>query len=492
MLGFHISFILGFGCGNNRSVLTSTLLYFITRVGNGILAIATLAIFTRLLSPSEYGVYALFIAIATVMSSIFFQWLTAAIGRFYPMYFQDPREIMAVIARWFWLATTLMAILYVVIFPLYEIFKIEPALIGILFMLTLALGRYSIALQIANSQSAHIRYCMLSWTKISVALIAGVLFVYFGIGGQGVLLGFLVGLVLALLIFEPKPRIGFEFRSSNVNAGISADMLSYGLPLTLNFLAIVLVDLSDRFMIGSFLGVSYIAPYAVAYDFVQLTVGPAMNIFALTAFPVIVHLFDSEKYEEASEHLQVLGCKILSLGLPIIVGLSSMSEDISKYLFGMEYWQDAAMIMPWLAIAIFIATFKTYFIDVAFQLHHATKYQGYIAVLMAVINIALNLTLLPSYGVVAAAWSTLAAFSVGAVVSWIIGKQLFSLPSLTDIFWKSIFASAAMVCALYFLPPVSGIILLIAKVSCGIFIYSVAAWVLDIASCRNLLYKLFK
>jgi O-antigen/teichoic acid export membrane protein len=47
--------------------------YFIVRAGNGVFAIATLAVLTRFLSPAEYGVYALGMAIASVVSTIFFQ-----------------------------------------------------------------------------------------------------------------------------------------------------------------------------------------------------------------------------------------------------------------------------------------------------------------------------------------------------------------------------------------------------------------------------------
>jgi O-antigen/teichoic acid export membrane protein len=38
--------------------------YFAARAGNGVFGIAALAVFTQLLSPEEYGVYALCIAVA--------------------------------------------------------------------------------------------------------------------------------------------------------------------------------------------------------------------------------------------------------------------------------------------------------------------------------------------------------------------------------------------------------------------------------------------
>jgi hypothetical protein len=50
------------------------------RAGNGVLAIATLAIFSQLLSPAEYGIQAPDLATATIESAVLFEWINAAVG----------------------------------------------------------------------------------------------------------------------------------------------------------------------------------------------------------------------------------------------------------------------------------------------------------------------------------------------------------------------------------------------------------------------------
>lgn len=85
-LGYHISFILLCGYGNEVFVLISdSFLYFTVHSGNGVLAIATLTIFSHQLSPAEYGFYALGLAIASLVSGVLYQWLNVAVGRFYPV-----------------------------------------------------------------------------------------------------------------------------------------------------------------------------------------------------------------------------------------------------------------------------------------------------------------------------------------------------------------------------------------------------------------------
>ncbi len=467
------------------NLMPSTLTYFVVRLGNGLLAIATLAIFSRLLSPTQYGKYALLIAVTAVLSSVFFQWLSAAIGRFLPKYSENPAKIMAVITRWFWLASAGLVSLFIIALAFHKKVNMQPVTMGLLCLITLALGRYTIALQIANSQNVPMQYCMLSWTKISVALLASVGFIYCGLGEQGALLGFLVGLVLTLIVFEPPPRMGFLF--GKVDANLSNDMCRYGLPLTLNFLAIVLLDLVDRFMIATLLGVTYVGPYSLAYDFVQLAIGPFLNIFFLSAFPIIVHLYEARKHSEANAQLQALGEKLIGFGLPLVVCLSVLSGDISGFLFGLEFQHDAHMIMPWLAAAIFVAVFKSYYLDVPFQLHHATKYQSYIAVVMVITNIVLNLIFLPRYGVIAAAWSTLAAFIVGATLSWAIGRNFFSMPNLKTTVWKVFFAGFCMGLVLFLFSPLVGITWLLVKIVLAIIAYSILVLVFKIAGFSSFL-----
>ena len=175
--------------------------YFVVRAGNGVLAIATLAAFTRLLSPAEYGIYAIGMATANMASAILFQWLNVAVGRFYPMHLDDPGKIMAVAARGYWAASGAAAMLFLGALPFHEMFNVDAALFGILFLITVALGRHTLALQVANAQSAPVRYGMLSWVKSGGALLAGFICIRYGAGERGALLGFWAGQLLGWNIF---------------------------------------------------------------------------------------------------------------------------------------------------------------------------------------------------------------------------------------------------------------------------------------------------
>jgi O-antigen/teichoic acid export membrane protein len=240
-------------------------------------------------------------------------------------------------------------------------------------------------------------------------------------------------------------------------------------------------------MIARMLGIAYVASYSIAYDFIQLTIGPFLNIFFLSAFPTIAHLFDTKKYEAVNEHLHQLGLKLVSFGMPLAVIISILSGDISSLFFGLEYQHSAGMLMPWVATAIFLGVFKSYYLDIVFQLHHATKYQSYIAAFMVATNMVLNFILLPTYGIVAAAWSTLAAFCLGAVLSWALGRRLFLLPNLNISIGKVLVATFFMGVMLFFMSPLIGLPWLLFKFFLAIMCYCIMALILNISVVNTFL-----
>jgi peptidoglycan biosynthesis protein MviN/MurJ (putative lipid II flippase) len=148
--------------------------------------------------------------------------------------------------------------------------------------------------------------------------------------------------------------------------------------------------------------------------------------------------------------------------------------------------------MPWLSAAIFVAVFKSYYLDVPFQLHNETKNLSYIAILMAITNIVLNVILLPSYGVIAASWSTLAAFTVGAFLSWAIGKRLFTMPNLNTSILKVSAPIIGMALVIILMKPLIGILWLIVKLVLGSFTYLVLTLLFDVANFRIFLRKLLR
>ncbi|MEE1721377.1 oligosaccharide flippase family protein, partial [Pseudomonas aeruginosa] len=85
-------------------------------------------------------------------------------------------------------------------------------------------------------------------------------------GVDGLLLGTLVSLVLATIFFQDAWR-GVSW--ALVDKEQLTRLFAYGAPLTLTFLFAFIVNASDRFFIGAFLGDAAVGVYSVSYDLAQ-------------------------------------------------------------------------------------------------------------------------------------------------------------------------------------------------------------------------------
>jgi peptidoglycan biosynthesis protein MviN/MurJ (putative lipid II flippase) len=99
----------------------------------------------------------------------------------------------------------------------------------------------------------------------------------------------------------------------------------------------------------------------------------------------------------------------------------------------------------------------------------------------------LNFILLPTYGIVAAAWSTLAAFCLGAVLSWAVGRRLFLLPNLNIAIGKVLVATFFMGVMLFFMSPLIGLPWLLFKFLLAIMGYCIMALILNISVVNTFL-----
>lgn len=467
----------------------TSLIYFLIRAVNGVLALSTIYILTRILSAEQYGLYALGIAGIGLCASVLFQWIAVAASRFYAAHLVEPDILLTEAYRLFFrvaAAAMLIAGIYAAWLP---VPAVTPVLVLSVGVGTVAMGLHNLGVQVANARDQPFRYGLLTASRGALALLGAVLFVQAGFGGVGAVLGVALACVLSVIFFGARRQTNARPNSPELRR----QMVVYGLPLTLTYLATMVLDVSDRFMIGWWLGPSAVAGYAASYDLAQQTVGVALNVFFLASYPRITAAWEAGGAPAARQAMQPLSRAML-LGAPLVVGIFiGLADDISQVFFGEAVRTDAARVMPWVAFAIAVGCLKSYFLDVAFQLAKVTHMQLRITVVMAVLNVVLNLILLPKFGVVGAAVATAAAFLLGAVMSWWFGRRLGVYSAGKRDVLSMMAALLAIVLVLHFAPTGidDGLFDVAFRLLAGLVGYAVAVLLTNLADVRSgLMYTL--
>lgn len=461
----------------------NSIVYFISRGGGGLLTVLTLAVFTRILSPPEYGWYALGVTLFSITAALVFQWLAVAVARFYPAFADRPGVLLAASLRGFGLSTLIAVAGFLAAIPIGRARGASFPFLVCVLLATVVGGLHALVLQVANSQGRPLRFAMLTWVRALFTLIAGALFVLLGVGYVGALLGWVAGAALSMIVVNPlrgvRPQDSAEARE------LSPKLFRYGMPLIVTLLGMSAVDYADRLIIAGQLGAGAVGHFAAVYDLTSQTITAMTSVLFLAGFPAVANAFEKSGEEAARNQMRLLGRSLLVVALPITIGFGAVSRDVAHVMLGPSFRGEVTLLIPIIAGAVWLSGFRMFYLDVVFQLHKVTAYLAWIAVTMMVVNIGLNFVLLPIYGIAGAAGAKLGAWALGALLSFFLGRGFMRLPSLGDDFVRAALATGCMVAVLIPLKGASGVAVLVAKVALGAATYFVAAWLLNVAGIRS-------
>ena len=259
---------------------------------------------------------------------------------------------------------------------------------------------------------------LISQTIGEIALIA-----YLVLSGFG-----LFGAIISLLIVRAVTSvIGFLWIKSDIN--ISKPSFSvikvyfpFTLPTILTGLSYWLINLGDRYVIGYFMGASAVGIYSASYS-----LGAILLFFYApltgTLFPAIVKSYESNKIQEVKTYLKYSLKFLLMFLVPSFFGLSILSKSLLVTLATLEF-ANAYIVVSIVALATLL--YCCSFINASvLALLKETKKVGIIFGASALINVVLNIVLVPRIGILGAAIATLVTFTIHLfVVSKLSFKRL--------------------------------------------------------------------
>lgn len=411
-------------------LLRHSLYYLLARGLPGVLSFASLMLFTRLLTTEDFGRYSLVLAGSGLVHVMLFQWLQLVLGRFLPMHGNEPKRVLAPVFALFLMISVVVSsagLILALVWP-------DPtwqALIALAVPLTLGQAWLQVDLTLASTQLAPARYGYLLGSKSLFALVLGAGLAWLGWGAEAPLVGLLVGTVLAWLLF------GFcAWRGITPRWPAPAELreyCAYGVPLAITFSLGWVIDSSDRMLLAWLIDESATGVYAAGYDLGQQSLGLMLVVINTAAYPLVIRQLTDHGEQAASHQLKHNGELIIALALAGAGGLVVLAPVIVDTVFGQSFRDDAITVLPWIAVAAAVAGIKAFYLDIAFQLARQTRWQVYTSIVAAVANVLLNLLLIPRYGILGAAWATLIAFVLAAMVSGWLGCRVFPMPAFLPL-----------------------------------------------------------
>jgi O-antigen/teichoic acid export membrane protein len=246
--------------------------YIPANVIPAIISVVMIYAYTRLLPPAAFGSYAyIFSAILVLQSSLFYA-LPIAVIRFYPSALRSGRQdcLLKEAYRVFYtMCATVIIILVCVglLVGLPEQYQI-PAWLA----LPMLLFRSLVQLNQAVNRSANNmrRYNTIECLHAVLGFGLGLAAVFIiGRGAVAILLGLLIGAVICSLMEIRLLAVPFRRSAGKLDREELARLVDYSWPMVAAAATVMIMQNSDRLLVGSLAGAEMLGIFAVAYNLVS-------------------------------------------------------------------------------------------------------------------------------------------------------------------------------------------------------------------------------
>lgn len=412
--------------GDNQSELVLARQGTITFVGDVVkktFGFVIIAIITRLVSPSVYGLFVLATSLILFLQVFGSLGLPRAIDYYVPQYLREDEiakargVVLQVFALVFAVSIVAGTVLYFAAEPIALLFE-EPALEIALVLLAIALPLLAIYNSLLSSfngiKRLRYRVYVRDLTRPSVRLVATAGLLLSGFGLLGVVGGYVIGLAACVVVgIVLLARYGRRYAGRSFEWTPTGQLLWYSVPLAFASVIYVVLGQIDYAIVGFFLDSEDVGFYRVGY-----MLGENLIIFFAALAPVFKPLIAEERTDDEAVRSRYRTATRWAIGftLPLLLVLTIGATTYLALVFTPQYIVAAPV------VAILAAGYLVSIVGggPGGALLQGLGYSRLVFVNTALLfasNLAISIALVPRIGFVGAAVGSGSALAIAGVAA---------------------------------------------------------------------------
>jgi O-antigen/teichoic acid export membrane protein len=370
--------------------------------------------FAHYLGPAVLGSFFLFLAYYGIFDLIGDGGFGgAAVKRISEGEFQNEYYSAYIILRLILLCLSI--VVFIIISPLLSGIQESGLLVWLIIALIVGTGYSIISTNLYGTAQVGILQVS-NLVNTIIKNIVQILAVFIGFGVGGLASGFVAGMIAAVILNTQYLRLTFAKCDRSHFQGL----LSFSVWTFLASGGALIFTYADTILIGHFMTETDVGIYRVAF---QLT---SVASFMVMAFHTV--LFPRISRWHAGNNITMIETALtkaftysLFFAIPIIAGGILLSDKLLYYLYGASFESGA----PVLAILLFVqlANIFLFLQTMCLVAMDRPRISFYITAISAVLNILLNIVLIPPMGISGAAIASLVTMSINAVLAYIMLKS---------------------------------------------------------------------
>lgn len=410
----------------------------VAQVGNMLLRTALIIYATRALGVVEWGVFSYTLGIASILTIFSDLGMTSFVTRELSKSTQDAGKYFATA---FFVKIGIFAVGSIGTIYMSQFLLLGSPVSNLLPFLLLVIILDGLRDLINVLARSFEKFQIETASTVSTALLtmlAGILLISSEQTGASLTYAYIVGgsiglLVLFLIFFR-------YFNIHNFSFSLVKPMIINSLPLGLAGLTGAAMLYTNIIIAGFFLTMRDVGIYSAAYKIIHiLSIIP--GFLAVPLFPVISR-FSSQNNQ--LENLLTKGIHVvLLLAIPITFGGIAAAQSIILFLYGTEY---ASAVLPFQILGLTVMfLFPSTILGGGLFAEKKVKHLIIYSLVGIGSNILFNIILLPAFGIIGIAFSTLFAQMMLFLYLTIIFKKLINVSWIISRLWKTSVASFVMV-----------------------------------------------
>ncbi len=439
---------------SSSGIFKHTLVYTLGNFISRGLSFILLPFYSHYISPSDFGIYSVILSFVTILSTV----VNLGLPSIFVKNLSDVKlkdERVDLLSNTFWIVSifSFFVLLLIILFlkPLNNLiigndnYLIE-FILGLISIYALNYSYYFSVFYVALEKS------QLFVLKNSIASIVHfflniLLVVFLKIGICGIFISQIISsFVLILLcseVIKENLKLKFDF-------DYTLGLLKISFPLLLSGVFSIMVELIDRIFVMKMLGEREAGIYSFGYRIALI-----YNLFILsfkTAW--IPHYFNLDENDDKPLHLGRVLLKIIYYSAILIFLISIFANEVFNLkigelsLFKSEY-QESTKIILIILIGYFFSLLMGFYSIAPYQENKTIHF--FIADFLAfIVNVSLNLILIPDYGILGSAYATLFAFAMGFVYLFIYSKNKIKIKVSSWKLLLIVFPGTFSILAYYF------------------------------------------
>jgi len=415
-----------------------------------ILAVLLLPVYTRYLSPSDYGTVETLVALTTVLAITLRLGISNAFFRFY--YDSAERAHRRLVLRtsfWFTMGMATLGLVAGLALS-WDISKLlfdssaDAEVVAAAFVGLWAQMNYEQLTALFRAEERSTAYLAASLVNIGLTIGATLLLVVvLDAGPLGVIVGSFTGtlLVYAALVGYRREQLGLQF-----DRRLLREMNRFGLPLVPSAVFLWVTNFSDRFFLLELADQGEVGLYSVG---VRIASAIALLLTAFRmAWPAFAYSIDDDR-EARGTYAFVLTYLVLVTSW-VAATLALVSPWLVEWMAAPQFARSADVVGP---LAFSVVAYAGYVVVViGVGRARRTQFNWVVTGAAAVVNVALNLLLIPPYGMMGAAVATIAAYvTMFAGMTW-WAQRIFPVPYQ----WRRVLTAVVVAVALVLVGKVAG------------------------------------